>query len=797
MLSGVHPAVTGRPFVVFGKHRFTAEEDDETSFSVGEPIVVTEQDEEYNDGWWKGMNMKGEAGLFPCNFVTFENIANIDVAVLPHVRAAMASLGIDNYAKNSANSTSDKASPPVSSCTAANSPESSSLPPPGSSSDNASETTHPVSLLRGIEGHMEQIQTTEQHQQPLKDTQEPQYREQSAYISSKLATDVPSVHPTVSIHVNADDGSDDGNELIPDTGGMNLPSPNSGSLYTPLHHPKNTHSDHSPLRSNDIINQPSQPYQDQSPSLWSSSDVADWTAANGFNDAASVLFENNIDGPALLVMTLGLLRELGVEPLSDRVVLMHRILFLKDSATYQDNVDRPLADFPAQTLSVTDASKVTDVDREASDTLENSMARFTVSDYFEHESNNIYGIHPLPIPIPTPDSYMRSDASSNSTSDYPDDKLSSNDARLSAVYDVNSLPREQESRVSKFGAVLGKFTSRFSSAHRHPKERPAGTLDGDGHVPQSDQSVSSETSQHNRHIAPFLEMNSVTADYEGWLYVRIFKKRTWHRRYCFLYNGGLYLFKSQQLQQSLMMIPLNADSQILPDIADNSKTPFLFKIKSIARSSSIIDETWTVHFSADSQLAMVGWINVLVRSSNNALRTSLIPLTPIKNTRRSASSQPNLSISIANGIDEASLEGLGLRQTTLASQNQPRFIADRKSSSSGVSTRTNLAAMPPAKFVPDGRVLAIHTHTTGTSPLSQRQPHASLHTPAYHKPNSAPLSPGPATLGFLQPQINPEGHRRISFDDSINVPLQKGIVKRTLAFSGTSRSNSTWKPVTH
>ncbi|RKP33401.1 hypothetical protein BJ085DRAFT_27605, partial [Dimargaris cristalligena] len=49
-------------------HDFEADHDDEISFAVGEQVVVLEQDDLYNDGWWQGRNEQGHVGLFPVNF---------------------------------------------------------------------------------------------------------------------------------------------------------------------------------------------------------------------------------------------------------------------------------------------------------------------------------------------------------------------------------------------------------------------------------------------------------------------------------------------------------------------------------------------------------------------------------------------------------------------------------------------------------------------------------------------------------------------------------------------------------
>ncbi|KAI8379361.1 uncharacterized protein BYT42DRAFT_532078 [Radiomyces spectabilis] len=55
---------------VYAIHAFEAENDDEIAFSVGEPIIVLEKDDGYNDGWWQGRNVRGEIGLFPMNYTT-------------------------------------------------------------------------------------------------------------------------------------------------------------------------------------------------------------------------------------------------------------------------------------------------------------------------------------------------------------------------------------------------------------------------------------------------------------------------------------------------------------------------------------------------------------------------------------------------------------------------------------------------------------------------------------------------------------------------------------------------------
>ncbi|KAF9119866.1 polar growth protein [Mortierella sp. 14UC] len=53
---------------VWAIHNFEAEADDEISFYIDEPIIVLQKDELYQDGWWEGINTRGETGLFPQNY---------------------------------------------------------------------------------------------------------------------------------------------------------------------------------------------------------------------------------------------------------------------------------------------------------------------------------------------------------------------------------------------------------------------------------------------------------------------------------------------------------------------------------------------------------------------------------------------------------------------------------------------------------------------------------------------------------------------------------------------------------
>lgn len=69
---------------VYALHDFDAENPDEVSFKAGETIIVVEKDDAYGDGWWQGTNPRGETGLFPFSYTTFDRdqAINLDESIV-------------------------------------------------------------------------------------------------------------------------------------------------------------------------------------------------------------------------------------------------------------------------------------------------------------------------------------------------------------------------------------------------------------------------------------------------------------------------------------------------------------------------------------------------------------------------------------------------------------------------------------------------------------------------------------------------------------------------------------------
>jgi len=60
---------------VYALYNFDAENPDEVSFRMGERVRIVEKDDAYGDGWYQGTNERGETGLFPFSYTTYDESA--------------------------------------------------------------------------------------------------------------------------------------------------------------------------------------------------------------------------------------------------------------------------------------------------------------------------------------------------------------------------------------------------------------------------------------------------------------------------------------------------------------------------------------------------------------------------------------------------------------------------------------------------------------------------------------------------------------------------------------------------
>ncbi|KDN38199.1 hypothetical protein K437DRAFT_259489 [Tilletiaria anomala UBC 951] len=93
--------------IVYALHEFEAENADEVSFKAGDAIIVVEKDDAYGDGWWQGTNEKGESGLFPFSYTTYDKalaLGNKEAVASTNAAAAASAGGSSNNINNNANS---------------------------------------------------------------------------------------------------------------------------------------------------------------------------------------------------------------------------------------------------------------------------------------------------------------------------------------------------------------------------------------------------------------------------------------------------------------------------------------------------------------------------------------------------------------------------------------------------------------------------------------------------------------------------------------------------------------------
>ncbi|KAI8339971.1 hypothetical protein BC941DRAFT_500569 [Chlamydoabsidia padenii] len=64
--------------VVYVIHQFEAENEDEISLCIGDPVIVLEKDDGFEDGWWRGRNKDGQQGLFPVNYTSVDRPSSAD-----------------------------------------------------------------------------------------------------------------------------------------------------------------------------------------------------------------------------------------------------------------------------------------------------------------------------------------------------------------------------------------------------------------------------------------------------------------------------------------------------------------------------------------------------------------------------------------------------------------------------------------------------------------------------------------------------------------------------------------------
>ncbi|KAF9576015.1 polar growth protein [Mortierella alpina] len=255
------------PETVWAIHNFEAEAEDEISFNIGEPIIVLQKDELYQDGWWEGTNVRGETGLFPQNY-TVQNPPGQTQAEAPAPLRPNNGYGsVDGMANAGSGKPGGNANPNI-----ANNPSVGNINHGGVDDQRTmSQPSH-----TSLDSNMSRLHI--QH-------------------NSNMAS--PAMGST--------------------RGGFGGTHSSTASNATP----------NSKVISQSVEESLNDPQLSGHPSTWSIDQVAYWLRLCGFGGVAPSFVENEISGAILLELNLNNLKELEINSFGKRFNIMNAITLLK------------------------------------------------------------------------------------------------------------------------------------------------------------------------------------------------------------------------------------------------------------------------------------------------------------------------------------------------------------------------------------------------------------------------------------------------------------------------------------
>ncbi|KAF9084850.1 polar growth protein, partial [Mortierella sp. AD031] len=260
---------------VWAIHNFEAEAEDEISFHIDEPIIVLQKDELYQDGWWEGINSRGETGLFPQNYTVKtppEKAQTTAPQRDPSVYSgggdnALASNGMAKYGAVGSNSAS-----------------------------NNNNHTH-----NGIDNNSNTNRMMGQQQQQQQNN------------LNNLNNTINNMH----IHQNPTIASPPMGSVRGGFGGAS----NNGGLSGGVPNSK--------VLAQTVEDSLNEPQLTGHPSSWSIEQVAYWLRWCGFDSVVGSFVDNEISGAILLELNLNNLKELDINSFGKRFNIMNAITSLK------------------------------------------------------------------------------------------------------------------------------------------------------------------------------------------------------------------------------------------------------------------------------------------------------------------------------------------------------------------------------------------------------------------------------------------------------------------------------------
>jgi len=567
--------VKDKPLIVFGKHQFVAEEDDEIEFKTGDPILVLEKDEEFNDGWWKGRTMKGEVGLFPVNFTTNENIFNVNVNSLIEAAQRIDSSNVqniiddDNYQSSKANNNSDYFV-----------------------NNNNDKEIHKNSS--GLENRTSSPNGSINSMRPVS--------------SPKLSTSLPNNYRVMGGDLGRNDASKNklySNQLSQSQ--SNISKQNSGSKGI---NPNN---------------------KSKKPEEWNVDEVCDWFVSINYEKIIPAVKENKITGEKLLELNLSKLRDFGIHSLPERIELLHKILSLREESTNTNNVFKYKNDIMNNESTYTSDYESYNGSVKYNRKYINQKMQKPSSTFEFYD--RVDGYESEPYRMSKPSKYSEGFRSNlNNDKRHHELPVSTNFYQSPEIPNTTINVNNHLSSSSYGGGMVG--ITGLPMGMRNRSLSLQDNLQYGGNINPTNMALPLLPNEEINNKSNF---NFQNAERKGWLYVRFDNEMNWNRRWVVILDTRLFILKSSTEQENndfngvrvpeiLLTVELNPNCVILPDFGDKSK-PHNFLLQDPRLGS--------IHLAADDQLGVVTWINFIVRASTNTQKKPM-PLIPLKNIGRQA-----------------------------------------------------------------------------------------------------------------------------------------------------------------
>jgi len=677
------------PLIVYGKHPFEIEQEDEISFQIGDPILVLEKDEEFNDGWWKGRTLSGEIGLFPVNFITTENIFNYNVSSFYEYYANNSNISehayvpniieddtnyqslYDNNNNNNEDGNSRSLSKSIESGNSFNNYERHSSLSEGSVSSmralsspqmNSSLPTK-FGMINSDLNHMESskqniINNTQiySHSQP---TNSQIYSHSQPPNSQSYSFSQPPINPQP-FSLSPPPSNSQSFSLSP--------PPSSSQTYSLSQPPiqQSFSQSQQSQQSQNSISRITSPKPVKRPQEWNVEEVCEWLLKNKHDKLVERIREDKINGSALLELNLAKLRAYGIHSLTERIGILHEILNLKEEFSDTKLEFRNLHTSNSSYTSDFEnyEQKPNNINNLGKLPKKSSNSNFSISEYYDksgelNERPNI--------------SKLNNSNEERSFHNKSNEKVDNEESNYNQNYEIinhelpvtssqnlqstnnkgsggmvaipndappnNSMPNVSVSNISTPISTPGSTSSPGIKSNTGNRIRSFSLHDEvtrTNMVPTGNKFSRSISVSHTDKYSSNMNINLKNADRKGWLEVRMDNEPSWKKRWVVLLDNKLFVLSSPDtdedksidaiMPKTILSLELNPSYEILPDNSDTfKKHTFLLKDPKLGG----------IHLAAENQLNVVTWITFLVHASTNTKRKPL-PLIPLKNIGRQA-----------------------------------------------------------------------------------------------------------------------------------------------------------------